>query len=400
MSTSNGFVPSTPVTTPSLFLDAYEPIDVIGNGSFGVIRKVRRKEDGAIFARKELNFERMSDRDKKQIVAEVNILKDLNHENIVRYHDRSVDSDHGMLYIVMEYCGGGDLAGVISSTKKRGQSIPEDTVWDYFLQIVLALHHCHSPHIKPGSNNEVLPNVPKRAPILHRDIKPENVFLDSNGVVKLGDFGLSKQLGAQAFTNTYVGTPYYMSPELFGEMHYDSKSDIWSLGCLVYELCALNPPFHEAQTHAELASYVKKGRIPTLPSQYGHYLQSAIKAMMSIDVSIIHLYILELADVPSACKASLRCQSPGTRAYEPCLQDPGNTGDAQQGGDSSTNFTGPRRAVGKEGTRVCPKRTRDDPARTRDSAPRTRIPCDSSKQGDRDPWSDCGEGGGNETMGI
>ncbi|KAG8762465.1 G2-specific serine/threonine protein kinase, partial [Serendipita sp. 405] len=88
MSTAIGFPPSTSLTTRAQFLDAYEPIDIIGNGSFGVIRKVRRKEDGAIYARKELNFERMSDRDKKQIVAEVNILKDLNHENIVRYHDR------------------------------------------------------------------------------------------------------------------------------------------------------------------------------------------------------------------------------------------------------------------------------------------------------------------------
>ncbi|KAG8851083.1 G2-specific serine/threonine protein kinase [Serendipita sp. 405] len=79
-----------------------------------------------------------------------------------------------MLYIVMEFCGGGDLAGVITSTKKRGQYIPEDTVWDYFLQTVLALHHCHAPHIKPGTTNELLPNVVKRAPILHRDIKPEN----------------------------------------------------------------------------------------------------------------------------------------------------------------------------------------------------------------------------------
>lgn len=113
---------------------------------------------------------------------------------------------------------------MINSTKKRGQHITEDTVWDYFLQIVLALHHCHSPHIKPGTATEVLPNVIKRAPILHRDLKPENgafkildlyitsqssiVFLDVNGVVKLGDFGLSKQLGAQAFTNTYVGVRF------------------------------------------------------------------------------------------------------------------------------------------------------------------------------------------------
>ncbi|KAG8851082.1 G2-specific serine/threonine protein kinase [Serendipita sp. 405] len=76
-----------------------------------------------------------------------------------------------------------------------------------------------------------------------------------------------------------------MSPELFTEMHYDTKSDIWSLGCLVYELCALNPPFHEAQTHAELATYVKQGKIPTLPGQYGHYLGTAIKAMLSLEVS-------------------------------------------------------------------------------------------------------------------
>jgi len=82
-----------------------------------------------------------------------------------------------MLTSCYKYCGGGDLAGVINATKKRGQHIAEDTVWDYFLQIVLALHHCHSPHIKPGSPTEVLPNVIKRAPILHRDLKPENGML-------------------------------------------------------------------------------------------------------------------------------------------------------------------------------------------------------------------------------
>ncbi|KAF7967067.1 hypothetical protein HWV62_35967 [Athelia sp. TMB] len=242
-------------------LTLYEPMDVIGNGSFGIIRKARRKSDGLrkqIFARKELNFERMSERDRKQIVAEVNILKDLHHEHIVRYHDRYVDRDAGILYIMMEYCGGGDLSTVIKQAQKHNRPIPEDTIWLYFMQILQALCHCHHPnsHMRPGATG-VEGEGSKRAQILHRDLKPDNVFLDENNTVKLGDFGLSKQLAQASFANTYVGTPYYMSPELMQEKAYDSKSDIWSLGCLIYELCALKPPFHEAKTHAELSVFIR-----------------------------------------------------------------------------------------------------------------------------------------------
>ncbi|CAE6525854.1 unnamed protein product [Rhizoctonia solani] len=166
----------------SSVLDDYEAGDVIGNGSFGLIRKVRRKADGALFARKELNFERMTERDRKQIVAEVNILKDLKHDHIVRYHDRYVDRDNGILYILME--------------------------------ILLALHHCHFPNSKTSTEGSSLVQPRPTQQILHRDLKPENVFLDSEGYVKLGDFGLAKQIGYATFTQTYVGTPYYMSPEL------------------------------------------------------------------------------------------------------------------------------------------------------------------------------------------
>jgi len=103
--------------------------------------------------------------------------------------------------------------------------------------------------------------------------KASSVFLDENHTVKLGDFGLSKALAQASFANTYVGvsiyddtpsiqlnylqTPYYMSPELMQEKAYDSKSDIWSLGCLIYELCALKPPFHEAKTHSELSIFIR-----------------------------------------------------------------------------------------------------------------------------------------------
>ncbi|EUC64059.1 Serine/Threonine kinase catalytic domain protein [Rhizoctonia solani AG-3 Rhs1AP] len=267
----------------SSVLDDYEAGDVIGNGSFGLIRKVRRKADGALFARKELNFERMTERDRKQIVAEVNILKDLKHDHIVRYHDRYVDRDNGILYILMEYCGGGDLSGAIKQMRRQNKHITEDTIWSYFAQILLALHHCHFPNSKTSTEGSSLVQPRPTQQILHRDLKPENVFLDSEGYVKLGDFGLAKQIGYATFTQTYVGTPYYMSPELINEKQYDTKSDIWSLGCLIYELCAQNPPFHEAKTHQELALSIRQGRIPPLPRVYSSALSNVIKSMLNIN---------------------------------------------------------------------------------------------------------------------
>ncbi|KAI9455262.1 kinase-like domain-containing protein [Lactarius psammicola] len=269
------------------FSDQYEPIDVIGNGSFGIIRKVRRKQDGVILAQKEIDFERMNERDRKQVVAEVNILKDLDHDHIVRYYDRHVDRDAGILYIFMEYCGGGDLSSVIKQAQKNNRLIPEETVWHYFMQILLALHYCHHPNATSNSRSGgSAAEGERKAPILHRDIKPDNVFLDENNSVKLGDFGLSKVLTQASLANTYVGTPYYMSPELIQEKAYDSKSDIWSLGCLIYELCAHKPPFYEAKTHSELSIAVRNGRIPPLPRGYSQALTSVIKAMLNLNPSM------------------------------------------------------------------------------------------------------------------
>lgn len=102
----------------AIILSIDEPLDVIGSGTFGLIRKVRRISDGRIFARKELQFDRMSDRDRKQIVAEVNILRGLQHENIVKYEERFIDRENQILYIVMEYCEGGDLGSTIKRCRK------------------------------------------------------------------------------------------------------------------------------------------------------------------------------------------------------------------------------------------------------------------------------------------
>ncbi|GAA6043666.1 hypothetical protein JCM8097_008596 [Rhodosporidiobolus ruineniae] len=261
-----------PITTARSMEECYEAGDVIGTGSFGIIRKVTRRLDGKVLARKELNYGRMDERDLKQLTEEVNILEQLgSNDNIVRYYERFVDKPNNMLYILMEYCEGGDLAGVIQRCRKTSCILPEDVVWAYLTQITLALHDCHSEMDKTGKRKTV---------ILHRDIKPENVFLDKENNLKLGDFGLSKAMQQAAMTQTYVGTPYYMSPELINGQPYDVKSDIWALGCLIYELCAGHPPFHEARTQPELAVMIREGKIPDLPKPYTAHLGQVVKAML------------------------------------------------------------------------------------------------------------------------
>lgn len=239
---------------------------------------MRRKSDGRLFARKELNFERMNERDRKHIVSEVNILRTLQHDHVVRYEERYVDTENGILYIVMELCEGGDLGSVIKRCRKSKTHLPEETVWGFFAQMVSALEACHY-RAAPGSASGVRPTAQA---ILHRDLKPENVFLDADQNVKLGDFGLSKQIASQAFANTYVGTPYYMSPELATGQPYDTKSDVWALGCVVYELCALSPPF-DASNQAELTHKIKQGLVPALPRQYSRDLQEAVHVMLQLD---------------------------------------------------------------------------------------------------------------------
>lgn len=100
-------------------MENYEKISEIGKGSFGAVSKIKRKADGKILVWKELNYGRMSDKEKQQLVSEVNILRELKHPNIVRYYDRIIDKEQSKIFIVMEYCEGGDMAGLIKKHKRE-----------------------------------------------------------------------------------------------------------------------------------------------------------------------------------------------------------------------------------------------------------------------------------------
>ena len=215
-------------------LDKYEKICDIGKGSFGTVSKVKRKADGRVLVWKELNYGKMSEKEKQMIVSEVNILRELRHPNIVKYYDRIIDREKAKIFIIMEYCEGGDIATLIKNSKKEKSFIIEEVIWTIMAQMIAALSACHNR---------------KEGKILHRDLKPGNIFLDSNSNVKLGDFGLSRVMNADSyFAYTHVGTPYYMSPEQINDQKYNERSDIWSTGCILYEVAALRAPF-EATTH-------------------------------------------------------------------------------------------------------------------------------------------------------
>ena len=146
-------------------------------------------------------------------------------------------------------------------------SIHEEVIWKIYAQIACALKESHS-HMEK--------NVCK--PILHRDIKPANIFLDSRQNIKIGDFGLAKELSSsKTNAHTNVGTPFYMSPELINGKSYDERSDIWSLGCLLYELACLKPPHHDAKGTKDLVVKINSGRVRRIPSEYSSELWKTIQ---------------------------------------------------------------------------------------------------------------------------
>ncbi|VEU23798.1 DEKNAAC104965 [Brettanomyces naardenensis] len=273
------------------FRDQFQDLGIIGRGSFGCIRKVRRKTDGRVYVRKEISYMAMNYNEIRQLASEFRILRELNHPNIVEYLNHEDVEDQQMLYIYMEYCDGGDLSKLIRRYKEKEEYVPENLIWQIFTQVLLALYRCHNgtdienaesiftstPQIEP-------PAVTDLHVVIHRDIKPDNVFLLSDGyTVKLGDFGLAKCLqSATDFAKTFVGTPYYMPPEVVMDRPYDPVCDIWSLGCVMYELCALRPPF-QAKTHLKLQEKIKAGVFSPIPEHYSHRLKMCISACLITD---------------------------------------------------------------------------------------------------------------------
>ena len=217
--------------------------------------------DNSLCVVKETKTQSMSQREINEIKREAEILKVLKHPNIISFRDVYMNSKK-RICIVMDYADGGDLSNTI---EKSNSYLSEDKVLDWFTQICLAIKHIHDRKI------------------VHRDLKSQNIFLTRMGMIKLGDFGISKILShTQEFLCSFVGTWYYISPEIIQSRPYNFKTDIWSLGVLLYEMCALRLPFRGANQFI-LQKKIKEGKYSDLPKIYSSDMKQLVADLLQRD---------------------------------------------------------------------------------------------------------------------
>ncbi|XP_031549090.1 serine/threonine-protein kinase Nek4-like [Actinia tenebrosa] len=243
-------------------LEKYSVEKLIGKGSYGEVFLAKHKKDKRMYVVKKVSLHKASEKERKAAEQEAKLLSQLRHPNIVSYRE-SFQGEQGFLFIIMNYCEGGDLYSKLKAQKST--LLDEKQIVEWFVQIAMALQYMHEKHI------------------LHRDLKTQNIFLTRSKIIKLGDLGIAKVLeNSSDMATTLIGTPYYMSPELFSNRPYNHKSDVWALGCCLYEMCTLRHAFN-AKDMSSLVYKILKGKIPPLPKQYSADLCSIIKNMLDQD---------------------------------------------------------------------------------------------------------------------
>ncbi|OMJ92710.1 hypothetical protein SteCoe_4454 [Stentor coeruleus] len=244
-------------------MEKYRKVKVVGKGSFGHAVLVQNISDKKLYIMKIIDVSRMERKQKEEALNEVHVLKAMRHPYIVTYRESFMDKR--CLCIVMDYADGGDMYSKIAKQKNNGKGFAENLILDWFVQICLAIKHMHDRKI------------------LHRDLKTQNVFLTSKGEVKIGDFGISRVLQhTYDCAQTAIGTPYYLSPEICQEKPYNQKSDIWSLGCVLYEMVTLRHAF-DASSMKGLVVKILRGTYPPIPSCYSQNLKDLIDEMLQKD---------------------------------------------------------------------------------------------------------------------
>ena len=244
-------------------MNNFQIMSKLGEGAYSTVFKVKRNIDNKIYALKKVKLLNLSEKEKENSLNEVRILASVKSNFVVSYKEAFFDEKDNTLCIVMEFADRGDLYQKIVQHKKSAILFEESDIWRIFIQLVKGLKSLHD------------------LKILHRDMKSANVFLFSNGSAKLGDLNVSK-VAKRGLGYTQTGTPYYASPEVWKDKPYDNKSDVWSLGCVLYEMITLRPPFR-AQNMEGLYNKVCKGQFSRIPDKFSEDLSKIVQYLLQVN---------------------------------------------------------------------------------------------------------------------
>jgi NIMA (never in mitosis gene a)-related kinase len=245
----------------------YEIVKPLGKGKFSIVYMAKRLIDNSMCALKKINiFDMMVPKQREKCLKEVRLLQSMDHPNIVKLKDSFIDNNE--LLIIVEWAEKGDLKRLIRRAASMDIHFKDTEMWEYSRQLASALDHMHQKRI------------------MHRDLKPANIFVSMDGSLKLGDLGLGRFFSSQtleAFSK--VGTPLYMSPEVLRGAGYDMRSDVWSLGCVLYELVMLRSPFKSDQQLSlyDLFVRISKGDYPPLQESVGVEFRELVSGMLALD---------------------------------------------------------------------------------------------------------------------
>lgn len=295
-----------------------------------------------------IDMSRMDQKQRKDAVNEVKVLASLKHPYVVSY--RESFAENRSLAIVMDYAEGGDLHQRIVKTRQAGKYFTEDRILRWFTEATLALKYLHDKHV------------------LHRDLKSQNLFLTAQDRLRLGDFGISKVLESTcAFAQTTIGTPYYLSPEICMEKPYSFSSDIWALGCILYEMCVLRVPF-DAQSLQALVQKITRGPAPLLPTSFSQELRQLCCDLLNREQSARPLAqeILQLPLVQGEIRRMLREEQ--SKANGRMGQAPTAVDQKRQATSCSERDTGPPPGTGASVSTAAPS------AREREPPPPLNLP--------------------------
>eukprot|EP00002_Diphylleia_rotans_P025751 TRINITY_DN5105_c0_g1_i2.p1 TRINITY_DN5105_c0_g1~~TRINITY_DN5105_c0_g1_i2.p1 ORF type:complete len:617 (-),score=133.61 TRINITY_DN5105_c0_g1_i2:646-2496(-) len=235
---------------------------VLGRGAYGVVYAAHDLCNQRPCVLKRVRYCKENSKERASVDTEINIMKKFTHANIVHCYAFFIDPRQEMLSLVLEYCSKGDMYECIQ--RQNGKHFTERDILIWFHQMLLGLDHIH------------------KEKIIHRDIKTKNIFLTKYNVVKIGDFGCSRALKTMELAKSFVGTPCYMAPELGVGKPYDYKTDVWALGCVLYEITCLKPPFDAPNLYL-LSKAIRKGEYGSVPELYSEDLRGLIKVMLSVE---------------------------------------------------------------------------------------------------------------------